>query len=98
MRVHLPKFTQLYEKLFEVDYTGSVPGIRASLNSVANIRSATSKGAPFLPLVYHQDFYAPLNDRLPGVMSKLQQQVQSGERPAEYMTLVLEALYGSVYQ
>jgi hypothetical protein len=55
MRVDLPKFTQLYEKLFEIDYTGSVPGIRASLNSVASIRTATSKGAPFLPPIYHQD-------------------------------------------
>jgi len=98
MRVDLAKFTKLYEKLFEVDYTGSVPGIRASLASVQSIRAATSKGAPFLPLVYQKDFYEPLDEKLPGVMSKLKQQVQSGERPPEYMTLVLEALYGSVYQ
>ena len=31
-------------------------------------------------------------------MSKLDQQVQSGERPAAYRALVLEALYGAVYQ
>ena len=98
MRVDLAKFTLLYEKLFEIDYTGSVAGICASLDSAANIRSATSRGAPFLPLVYHQEFYAPLDAKLPGIMSKLQQQVQSGERPAAYMTLILEALYGSVYQ
>jgi hypothetical protein len=98
MRVDLPKFTQLYKKLFEIDYTGSVPGIRASLSSVASIRAATSKGAPFLPLIYHQDFYEPMNARLPDVMSKLKQQVQSGERPQQYMTSLLEALYGSVYQ
>jgi len=98
MRVDLDKFTKLYEKLFEVDYTGSVPGIRASLASVQSIRAATSKGAPFLPLVYQKDFYGPLDEKLPGVMSKLRQQVQSGERPPEYMTMVLEALYGSVYQ
>ena len=98
MRVDLPKFTQLYKKLFEIDYTGSVPGIRASLSSVASIRAATSKGAPFLPLIYHQDFYEPMNARLPDVMSKLKQQVQSGERSQQYMTMILEALYGSVYQ
>jgi hypothetical protein len=98
MRVDLAKFTKLYEKLFEVDYTGSVPGIRASLSSVQSIRAATSKGAPFLPLVYQKNFYEPLDERLPGVMSKLQQQVRSGERPSEYMAMVLEALYGSVYQ
>src|SRR5882672_356134 len=98
MRVDLPKFNKLYEKLFEVDYTGSVPGIRASPANAKNIRAATSKGAVFLPLVYQQNFYEPLDEKLPGVMSKLQQQVQSRERPPEYMTLVLEALYGSVYQ
>jgi len=98
MRVDLANFAKLYEKLFEVDYTGTVPGICAPLNSVTSIRSATEKGAPFLPPVYQQGFYEPLDARLPGVMSKLQQQVQSGERPPEYMHLVLEALYGAVYQ
>jgi hypothetical protein len=28
MRVDLPKFEQLYGKLFEVDYNGAVPGTR----------------------------------------------------------------------
>ncbi len=51
MSVDLPKFTELYEKLFEIDYLGSVPGICASLDSVASIRAATAKGAPFHPRV-----------------------------------------------
>ena len=87
MRVDLPKFKALYEKLFEVDYDGSVPGICVPLNSVASIRAATSKGAPFLPLQYQDNFAAPLDARLPGVMSKLDQQVQSGERPPQYRAL-----------
>src|SRR5712691_3783451 len=98
MRVDLANFKALYEKLFEVDYNGAVPGICVSLNSVASIRAATSKGAPFLPLSYQDNFASPLDARLPGIMSKLDQQVQSGARRPEYRALVLEALYGAVYQ
>lgn len=98
MRVDLQKFEQLYGKLFEVDYNGAVPGICVSLNSAASIRAATSKGAPFLPLTYQENFVNPLDTRLPVVMTKLDQQVQSGERPAAYRALVLEALYGAIYQ
>jgi hypothetical protein len=43
MRVDLPKFEQLYGKLFEVDYNSAVPGICVGLNSAASIRAATSK-------------------------------------------------------
>src|SRR5438046_897231 len=98
MRVDLQKFEQLYGKLFEIDYKGAVPGICVSLNSAASIRAATSKGAPFLPLTYQENFATPLDTRLPVVMSKLDQQVQSGERPPQYRALVLEALYGAIYQ
>jgi len=36
MRVDLAKFSELYQKLFDVDYFGSVPGICPSLASVAS--------------------------------------------------------------
>ena len=36
MHVDLPKFVQLYEKLFSIDLTGSVPDICISLNTVAS--------------------------------------------------------------
>src|SRR5436190_5825809 len=98
MRVDLANFKALYEKLFEVDYNGTVPGICVSLNGLASIRAATSKGAPFLPLAYQENFANPLDARLPGIMSKLDQQVQSGARSPEYRALVLEALYGAIYQ
>jgi hypothetical protein len=98
MPVDLANFKALYEKLFEVDYNGTVPGICVSLNGVASIRAATTKGSPFLPLAYQDNFASPLDARLPGIMSKLDQQVQSGARPPEYRALVLEALYGSIYQ
>lgn len=98
MRVDLNKFKALYAKLFEVDYDGAVPGICVSLDSAASIRTATLKGTPFLPLKYQEHFAAPMDAKLPGVMSKLDQQVQSGERPAVYRALVLEALYGAIYQ
>ena len=97
MRVDLAKFKQLYEQLFEIDYTGTASGICVSLN-VASIRAATVKGAPFLPMVYQQNYAAPLDANLPGIVSKLNQQVQSGEHPPEYRAQVLEALYGAIYQ
>lgn len=97
MRVDLNKFKALYAKLFEVDYDGAVPGICVSLDSAASIRAATVKGTPFLPLNYQEHFAAPMDAKLAGVMSKLDQQVQSGERPAVYRALVLEALYGAIY-
>lgn len=97
MRVDLAKFKQLYEQLFEIDYTGAVPGICVSLN-VASIRAATVKGAPFLPMVYQQNYAAALDASLPGIKSKLDQQVQSGDHPPEYRAQVLEALYGAIYQ
>ena len=98
MRVDLRKFKQLYDRLFEVNFDGAVPGICIPLDSANKIRAATAKGAPFLPLVYQQDFHRPLDAMLPDIMSKLNQQVQSGERPPQYRALVLEALYGAVYQ
>lgn len=98
MPVDLHRFKQLYERFFEVDFDGAVPGICVSLNSANTIRAATAKGAPFLPLVYQQNFHRPLDTKLPDIMSKLNQQVQSGERPPQYRALVLEALYGAVYQ
>src|SRR5436190_9720771 len=98
MRVDLSRFNELYARLFEIDYFGSVPGICPSLASIASIRAATAKGAPFLPMIYHDHYFEQVDSWLPDVMSKLQQQVASGERPAEYMALVLEAIYGAVYQ
>jgi hypothetical protein len=97
MRVDLAKFKLLYEALFEIDYTGAVPGICVPLD-VASIRAATAKGAPFLPMVYQQNYAEPLDAKLAGIVSKLDQQVQSGEHPPAYRAQVLEALYGAIYQ
>jgi hypothetical protein len=83
MRVDLAKFSELYQKLFEVHYFGSVPGICPSLASVASIRAATAKGAPFLPMLYHHNYFEQVDVRLPDVMSKLKQQVARGERTPE---------------
>jgi hypothetical protein len=98
MRVDLTRFKAFYASLFAVDFDGAVPGICISLDNANGIRSATAKGAPFLPLTYQRNFHQPLDEMLPGIMSKLDQQVQSGERPPFYRALVLEALYGAVYQ
>lgn len=97
MRFDPDKFKQLYTTLFEIDFTGSVPDICVPLN-VDSIRAALAKGAPFLPMVYQQEYAEPLAARLAGIVSKLDQQVQSGEHPPEYRAQVLEALYGPIYQ
>lgn len=98
MRVDLTKFTQLYDHLCEIDLTGTVPGIRPSLSNLANVRSAISKGAPFLPGVYRQNFYAPLDVALPHVMELLAHQVKSGQKSADEMTTELEWLAAGIYQ
>jgi len=98
MPVDLQSFVGLYEKFFAIDLTGVVDGVHPPLKTVNNVRAATAKGAPLLPLVYRQDFHQPLDAALPSEMSKLQHQVRSGEQPAEYMQTALEMLYGAVYQ
>jgi hypothetical protein len=98
MPVDLQSFTGLYEKMFAIDLTGVVDGVHPALKTVNNVRAATAKGAPFLPLVYRQQFHQPLDAALLSEMSKLQHQVKSGEQPPEYMQAALEMLYGAVYQ
>jgi hypothetical protein len=98
MPVDLQSFTGLYGKMFAIDLTGVVDGVHPALKTVNNVRAATAKGAPFLPLVYRQQFHQPLDAALPSEMSKLQHQVKSGEQPPEYMQAALEMLYGAVYQ
>jgi hypothetical protein len=98
MPVDVQKFTRLYDHLCKIDLTGSVPGIRPALSSVADVRAATSRGAPFLPLIYRQNFHEPLNAALPHVMEKLKQEVKSGQKSPTEMTTMLESLYAGIYQ
>src|ERR1700747_926740 len=98
MPVDLQSFTGLYEKMSATDPPAVVDGVHPALKTVNNVRAATAKGAPFLPLVYRQQFHQPLDAALPSEMSKLQHQVKSGEQPPEYMQAALEMLYGAVYQ
>jgi hypothetical protein len=98
MRVDLEKFTKLYDQLCEIDLTGTVAGIRPSLASLANVRAAIAKGAPFLPGVYREQYYRPLDGALPHVMEKLALQVKSGEKSRDEMTTELEWLAAGIYQ
>lgn len=98
MPVDLGKFTQFYDHLFKIDFTGGMPGMRPPLSSLANVRAATSKGAPFLPLVYRKNFHEPLDAALPNVMSKLQQEVKSGQKTKAEMIARLESIYAAIYQ
>lgn len=97
MPIDLDKFKLLYDQLFGIDYTGAVPDICVPLNT-ASLRAATAKGAPFLPMVYQQGYAEPLQAKLAGIVDKLDQQVQHGERPPAYRAQVLEALFGAIYQ
>ncbi len=97
MRVDLDKFKQLYAKLFEIDFTGAVPDICVPLNT-ASLRAASAKGAPFLPMVYQQNYAETVQAKLAGFVDKLDQQVKDHDRSPEYRAQVLEALYGAIYQ
>jgi hypothetical protein len=98
MPVDLVKFTQFYDHLFKIDFTGNLPGMRPRLSTEADVLRATGRGAPFLPRVYHQNFYQPMMGQLPNLMNKLRQQVQSGQKTPAELTARLESLYAVVYQ
>jgi hypothetical protein len=98
MPIDLAKFTQLYDELFNIDFTGSVPSMRPPLSTVANVRAAISKGAPFLPLIYRQSFFDRLNAGLPDLVNKLQQEVNAGQKAKEDMLSTLESYYAAIYQ
>jgi hypothetical protein len=98
MRVDLDKFTQLYDHLCEIDLVGTVAGIRPSLASLAKVRSAISKGAPFLPGIYREQYYKPLDGALPHVMEKLAHEVKSGQKSQDEMATELEWLAAGIYQ
>jgi hypothetical protein len=98
MPVDLQKFTGFYDQLYKIDYLAETPGIRPRLTTQARVRAAISRGAPFLPLVYRQNFYRPLNAALPDLMNRLQQQVRSGEQTRTEMSVTLEKFYAAIYQ
>src|ERR1700730_8900372 len=98
MPVDLRKFTQFYDRLFKIDFTGSLPARRPRCSPEADARAWSARGPPFLPRVYHQNFYEPMNLALPNLMSKLQQQVQVGEKTKAEMTARLESLHAAGYQ
>ena len=73
-------------------------GIRPPLKSEKDVRAATAKGAPFLPLIYQQNFHAPMDAALPQLILKLKHDVQTGEKTAEEATTRLEQFYAPIYQ
>jgi hypothetical protein len=98
MPVDLQKFTKLCDRLFEIDFTGGASGMRPRLSTEAQVRAAADRGAPFLPRLYHQNFYQPMIGALPNLMNLLNQQVESGIKTKDQMTERLEQLYASIYQ
>ena len=47
------KFTALYDQLLQIDFTGTERRLRPPLASAKDVRAATAKGAPHLPLLLH---------------------------------------------
>jgi hypothetical protein len=98
MPIDLTKFARFYDQLCQIDYLGATPGIRPRLATQANVRAAIARGAPFLPLVYRQNFHEPLSAALPDLMNRLQQRVGSGELTRTGMAVTLEKFYAAIYQ
>jgi len=98
MPINLQEFTELYDQFLKIDFTGTTSGIRPPLKSEKDVRAATAKGAPFLPLIYQQNFHAPMDAALPQLILKLKHDVQTGEKTAEEATTRLEQFYAPIYQ
>ena len=98
MPIDLQKFTELYDQFLKIDFTGTTGGIRPSLKSEKDVRAATARGAPFLPLIYRQNFHMPMDAALPQLMLKLKHDVQTGEKTQEEATTRLEQFYAPIYQ
>ena len=98
MLIDLTKFARFYDQLYQIDYLGKTPGLRPRLTTKARVQAAISRGAPFLPLVYRQNFYEPLKAALPDLMNRLQQEVRSGRQTRAEMSVTLEKFYAAIYQ
>jgi hypothetical protein len=92
------KFTGLYDQFLKIDFTGNVRGIRPPLANAGNVRAATARGAPQLPLIYQQNFHAPMDAELPRVLGNLKQEVKAGDKSKAEALSRLEVLYAPVYQ
>jgi hypothetical protein len=98
MTIDLNAFTRFYDKLYEIDFTGTLPKVRPDLSTLAKIRAATGKGAPFLPPTYRERFYAPLDAALPDFLTRLRQAVQDGQLDAAATRGIIETYYAPIYQ
>jgi len=98
MPFDVQKFSELYDQFLKIDFTGTTSGIRPPLKSEKDVRAATARGVPFLPLIYRQNFHAPMDAALPQLMLKLKHDVQTGEKTPEEATTRLEQFYAPVYQ
>ena len=98
MQVDLQKFTQLYTRLCDIDFTGTIAGLRPNISGASNIQAAMAEGAPVLPLVYRQSYVDPLGAGLQSLLATLQQAVSLGQIPAQRMTTIIEGFYAPIYE
>src|SRR2546421_7386822 len=98
MPFDLSSFNKLYDRLYQVDFPGTLPKVRPNLSTMARIRSATGKGASFLPLLYRQQYYSPLDASLPDFLTQLQDAIARGKLDANGAASALEPFYAPIYQ
>jgi hypothetical protein len=92
------KFTALYDQFLQIDFTGTERRLRPPLANARDVRAATAKGAPHLPLIYRQNFHQPMDARLANLLKQLQQDVKNGDKTAGEALARLESFYAPIYQ
>ena len=98
MQVDLQKFTRLYTRLCDIDFTGTIAGVRPSIAGASAIQAAMAKGTPVLPLTYQQSFAGPLGTGLQSILAILQQAVSLGQIPQARATNIIESFYAPIYE
>src|ERR1700743_1768525 len=98
MPFDLKKFTALYDQLLQIDFTGIERRLRPPLANAKDVRAATAKGAPNLPLLYQQNFHQPMDAKLAGVLEQLKADVKKGDKTEGEALARLESLYAPIYQ
>jgi hypothetical protein len=98
MPFDLKKFTALYDQFLQIDFTGTERRLRPPLASATDVRAATAKGAPHLPLLYQQNFHQPMDGKLAGLLEALKQDVRNGDKTEAEALARLESFYAPIYQ
>src|ERR1700735_1505395 len=92
------KFTALYDQFLQIDFTGTERHLRPPLANAKDVRAATAKGAPHLPLLYQQNFHQPMDAALANLLDQLKQDVKNRTKTEAEALARLESFYAPIYQ